>query len=184
MLGIPNPYVIGGAALLMVVAVTGSYIKGRGDGTAIADAKWLKVETERKDETAKVIKAAEDRFIAGEARNAELTRNLETKDNEAEKRINGLRIANGRLVAAHGGLYDRNGRQVGGRGGDAPGATPGTAGEAAGTAAGCTLSTGTSEHLLDLAAAADSAAAYAQLGHDYAVSVKAWRDKRQGLPAP
>ena len=177
--GIPSPYVIGGAALVLMVGMAGSYIKGRGDGTAIADAKWLKVETERKDAVAKTIADAEARFRANEVVNAKKTLALETKSNEDDTRIHGLRIANGRLVAAHGGLYDRNGRQVGGRGGDAPGASPGATVEAAGDAAGCRLSDELSEFFQSEAERADSAAAYAQLGHDYAVAVKAWRDKHQ-----
>ena len=177
MLGLPNPYVMGAAALVAVVAIAGAYIKGRGDGAAIADAKWLAVENERKDASAKVLKTATDRYIVAEADNLALTRKMEAKSNDDEKRITGLRIANGRLVDAAGGLLDRNGRPAGGRGDGAATATASATGTAAADAPGCRLSDAVTGDLLDFASAADSAAAYAQLGHEYAVMIEAWRVK-------
>jgi hypothetical protein len=39
MLGIPNPYAIGGAAILAVAGIGGSYVKGRSDDRAVVNAK-------------------------------------------------------------------------------------------------------------------------------------------------
>ena len=170
-----NPYVLGFVALAAIGIVTGAYIKGHSAGLAAADAKWLAVEAERTTAAAAVLKAATDRYNASEAANEATRHQWEMTDHERSQRIDGLRIANGRLVAAAGGLFDRNGRATRSRSGDAATAAPGATGEAAAGAAGCKLSDAVTGDLLDLARDADNAAAYAKLGHDYAVAVQAWR---------
>ena len=171
-----NPYILGFVALVAIGIVMDVYIKGRSDGLATADAKWLAVEAERTTAAAAVLKAAQDRYNASEAANEATRHQWETTDHERSQKIDGLRIANGRLVAAAGGLFDRNGRAVGQRGDGAATAAPGAAGEAAAGAACGKLSAELEGLLLSESARADAAAIYAQLGHDYAVAVQAWRD--------
>jgi hypothetical protein len=172
---IPNPWVIIG--FLVMLAVTGftAYTKGHNSGVTETDAKWEKVELARKDIAQEKLTEATQRYITAEAKNTQQTQEWERKDNDRETYIHGLRIANGRLVAAAGGLFDRNGRSTGNSAGNAAGSAAGAAGEAAGAATGCRLSDGVTQDLLDYSARAARSEADAQLGHEYAEAVKAWR---------
>jgi len=104
-----------------------------------------------------------------EAKWNETKSNLEAQAHEQDQRIHGLRIANGRLLSATGGLFDRNGKPTGGNG---VSCAPVTAGQPAEPTAGCELSGAVSEALLDLALDADRAATYAQTCRAWVLEVR------------
>lgn len=162
--GLPSPWLLLG----FLVALIGAYWSGNWQGHKAERSEWLAAQVEQekatqklKDENAVAVRAAEARYAA-------FKDSVGRTNAESLTRINGLRIANGRLVAAAGGLYDRNGRPSGEVG--VPGNSPAT-GSPATAATGCRLSAETSERLLDLARDADAAAVYAQTGHAYAVGL-------------
>lgn len=93
---------------------------------------------------------------------------LEAQTRERENTIHGLRIANGRLLSATGGLLDRNGRPVGR---DGVSCAPVTAGQPVEPASGCRLSDKVTSDLLDLALDADRAATYAQTCQAWVTSI-------------
>ena len=161
-----NPWLILGFVLALLAAAAGGYSKGHGDAAdqcAIAAAQKDKEVADLKIKNLEDVRAAEARFNAFNAK-------VESDNAEKQKRIDGLRIANGRLVSAAGGLFDKNGRPTGSDG--VPGAATASGG-AASASAGCRLSDSLTEFLLDFARDADRAAIYGQAGHQYAVGVGA-----------
>lgn len=180
----PNPYVLLALGIGFLAAVWGIHHHGYKSGVTETDAKWTLVEMERKGAAQKKLDAATDRYIKAEAANQNQTATWEKKDNEREKYVDGMRIANGRLIAAAGGLFDRNGRPSGRRGGDQAGSPAGAVIDVIGGAAGCRLSDELQGFLSTRFADADRAAIKAQSGHDLAVEVKAFRERYAGGVAP
>lgn len=117
-----------------------------------------------------IILASKDAVIAKERELNIFKDGVEKQHAEDQARIGGLRIANGRLVDAAGGLFDKNGRPSDRpSGGDGlPGTAP-AAGSTTVSAAGCKLSDTVTADLLDLTRDADLAAIYAQAGHAWAM---------------
>lgn len=171
-----------GLAILLAIGAMVWAVDHRGyqRGVLETDSKWNKVENERKAKAQAKLDAATDRYVAAEAANAELTASWEQKDNEQQDYIHGLRIANGRLITAAGGLFDRNGRPTGRGGGNAPGAAAGAELVVVGGATGCRLSDELSEFLQSRFEDADNAARLAQRGHDLAVEIDVWRKAHAG----
>lgn len=179
-----NPYVLMAVAGLWLASIVGVGIKVNNLAVDRTDAKWMKVEFEREVAATQKFNEATQRYIDAEAKNNDQTRAWEKKSYDRDTYIKGMQLANGRLVAAAGGLLDRNGRAAGGREGNAGGAAAGAGGEAADAAAGCKLSAELEGFLLSEAARADAAAAYAQAGHDFAVVVEEWRKAHKPKVAP
>ena len=174
-----NPYILGAVALAAIGIVTGAYLKGHSAGLASADAKWLAVEAERTTAAAAVLKTVTDRYNASEAANEAKRHEWETADHDRTDKIDKQAADIRKLVAVNGGLFDRGASSCRRSSGDAATVATGTAGSAAAESAGCKLSSELSEFLQSEAARADSAAAYAQLGHDYAVAVEKWREEHR-----
>ena len=171
---IPNPWVILAVVLTIAAAGAGGYAKGHSDGIDTTTLAYEQALEKQRAEAEKLLLASKDAVIAKEREFSAFKDQVE-KDNVQKKAyVDGLRLANGRLVAAAGGLFDRNGRPSGKGGGDGVSVDSGPAGGAASGPAGCKLSDAVTRDLLDLARDADAAAIYAQTGHAYAV----------GLPRP
>lgn len=156
-------------------AASGTYVTYEVYSGKIAkiELSYASAREKQNAEAAKMLIDSKNQRIAIEAEYAAFKDKVEGNYNEQTNRINGLRIANGRLVDAAGGLFDRNGRcrePSGGHGLSDP--TGSTAG-AAPAPSGCQLSGSSVADLLDLARDADAAAVYAQTGHSYAVGLKA-----------
>ena len=153
--GVPKIYAIGAAVFVCFAALTGMYLKGRSDAHASYTQAIL--AQERKAQAA--ITAAVESARAKEHALMELNTKTEKANAAQLERINGLRIANGRLIAAAGGLFDRNGRP---RHPDPGTAVAPTASSHPGGSAGCVLSDQVSVDLQSLAYDADRSAVYAQ----------------------
>jgi len=149
-----NPWVILALVLAFGGATTGAYLKGHSNGTATNEAKWVEANAEADRKLAAAILKNKDDVIAAERAFNEFKDKVENEHAEKDAYINGMRIANGRLVTATGGLYDKNGRAVAGRGNTVPGAAE-AAGVGATAAAGCQLSGEITGDLLDFARDAD-----------------------------
>ena len=176
---IPTSWLVVGA--VVTAAISSAWITAKVKNGEIATLKlgWQRQVADQERQANAMLLEAKEAAAAAERRNATQTAAWEKIDNERTDYINGLRLANGRLVAAHGGLYDRNGRPVGtGGGGGVPDAA-GAATGAPGQTAGCVLSEAVSRDLLDLARDADLAAHEAGLGHDLAVSIDQFRKSAQ-----
>ena len=79
MLGIPNPYAIGGVALLSVLALGGSYWLGRTDGQHIEQAAELKAEQaaqKQKDEDQALIDQSAGQHQAAENQRQSTVRDI------------------------------------------------------------------------------------------------------------
>lgn len=169
----PNIYVLLAVAFLCVTGsslVTRQIYVGKIADVNLQHTKQLRdQETEANRILMESKDAARDQYVALQGK----FNTMEGNYVQASDRINGLRLANGRLVAAAGGLYDRNGRATGGQGGSdrVPG-DAGSAAGAAGAAAGCQLSGTITQDLLDLARDADLTLAVARLGQAYATAIK------------
>lgn len=165
-----NPWIILAVVLAFVGSNGASYMAGRGDGADARELVWLEKEAKQKTETEGTIAAL--REIARKKEMALYALNLKTEKDHADalEKVNRMRIANGRLVAAHGGLFDKNGRAVAG-GGSGSAADSADAGGAAGSSTGCKLSDAASGNLLDLAYDADRAATYANTCRAHVVSL-------------
>lgn len=159
-----NPWMILGIVLAFLAFGAAGYGKGRSDATA----NWKIAMAEQERKANDLLNKLKDKIMELERERS--AHNLKTEAENAKKNqyIDGLRIANGRLVAAAGGLWDRNGRAVGS--GALPG-TPGAPASGAGSATGCQLSDTVVGDLLDLARDADRAAVYAQTCHTWAVGI-------------
>lgn len=152
---IPASWIAFGLGAALLTASAGGYLKGRADVQAKWDVARFKADAEAAEARAASLAVAR----AKEAAWNDVKTKLEAQTRERENTIHGLRIANGRLLSATGGLFDRNGRPVSGNG---VSCAPITAGQPPGAPAGCELSRTVSEALLDLALDADRAAVYAQ----------------------
>ncbi len=182
-----NIYILLAAVGIAIGAIVGAYMKGESSGIAFADKKWLVKYAALETEKNAKIEAATDRYITGEASNLVKTQAAEQKSNELEKKLLGVRLANGRLVDATCGLFDRNGRPAGGGGGDAPGVAACGALSAQGIPANCNIPNEVlaavrefGNAVADLLLEADHAAATGIAGHDYALEVEAFRAKHAG----
>lgn len=156
-LSLLNPWVIIGLILLMA----GVWVHGDHHGTESTDAKWMVLEAQRDQIAQHMINEGWAAKAAVEGQLDALKTKSEKDHAEKDRYISGMRIANGRLVAAHGGLYDKNGRTVAQGDRETGGGTQGSAGVAPDAAPGCVLSDRTSENLLDLTERADHTAEYA-----------------------
>lgn len=164
-----NPWVILAVVVAFVASNGISYTSGHGNGVTAERVAWQAEEIKKQAAivTAKE-KAAAD-IAALQKQFDDFKTEVEKNYAEKDKKITGMGIANSRLIAATGGLYDKNGRAVGGAAGSKPaGAADGT--EVAATGGGCRLSEATSQSLLDDAILADRTNNYASLAY-------AWIDK-------
>lgn len=156
-----NPWILLAIVLAFGASNFTSYTRGYGNGEDAREFAWVKKETEQKAKTDAALDEMRKASRAKELELLELNGKTE-RDNAAQKdRINGLRIANGRLVAAAGGLLDRNGRPSAGAGGGGGSADSADAGGARGGPAGCRLSGELTEFLQSRFYDADRAATYA-----------------------
>lgn len=162
---IPNPWIL----LAFAIMIAGAGWKGYDLGYDSANGKWIKANAEIERQTNTIIVENKDKIIAAERKYNELKDKVEKDNVETVARINGLRIANGRLVAAHGGLYDRNGRPSGAN--PMPG-NPGSTGQPASGSTGCKLSRELEEFLLSESYRADLAATYAKSCHAWIEAIK------------
>mgnify|MGYP006921310162 CR=1 FL=1 len=177
MLGL-NPWVILGVFLAIAAAGAAGYGKGHSDGV---DSTTLAYETSLEKQRAKtqeIILASKDDVIAAERAFNEFKDQVEKDNVEKNQKLEGLRLANGRLIDATCGLYDKNGRPRGGSGEDGLPSDPGAARSAQGRPAACNLPTEVRElvrrfgvGLRDILFEADQSAVYAQTGHAYAVGL-------------
>lgn len=148
---IPNPWIILGVVVAFVA--NGFYWNHHGRQS---ERKAWQVEQAALDRKAgEIILAEKDRAIAAERELNEFKRKVEADSAERERKINGLRIANGRLVAAAGGLFDKNGRPRAQSGQDGSGQGTGAIGSGNAPGLGCTLSGTVTDDLLNLARDAD-----------------------------
>lgn len=172
---IPNPWVILAVILSIAAAGAGGYFKGHSDGVDQTTIAYERSLEKQKQEAQVLLLAGKDTVIAKEREFNAFKDKVEKDDADKNARINGLRIVNGRLVDAAGGLFDRNGRPSGKGGGDGMPGTATAAGGTAGGPAGCKLSDAVTRDLLDLARDADAAAVYAETGHAYAIGIPSKR---------
>lgn len=166
-LSLTNPWVI----LALVVLLAGVGWKSYDFGVDVEAGRQIAAN-------AKALKAAHDQrdkaIEAGRKMTAGLMAlNKKTEDQYVAEtaKTNGLRLANGRLVAAHGGLYDKNGRATG-RSPAAPGPDPADAGGDRPAATGCALSDAVTVDLLDFARDADAVVDIARACKAYAVELR------------
>jgi hypothetical protein len=148
-----NPRVLLIAGLVVAFIANGFYWNHRGRA---AERRAWQVEQAALDKLAgEALLAEKGKVIAKERELAAYKHVVETESAERERKIAGLRIANGRLVSAAGGLWDKNGRPraQGGDAGAGEGAGAVSGGDAAGV--GCALSQQVTDDLLDLARDAD-----------------------------
>lgn len=153
-LSLLNPWVILGIVVALAFAGTSGYIKGNSDANArheIAIAKRDRLERAKYDALVAERDKQKEMYAKVQAENAKV-------NNEQISRITGLRIANGRLAAVNGGLFDRNGRPN-------PGSSVSEAGSTVSSNAsgpsGCNISGELQDLLLDEFFRADTAAVYA-----------------------
>ncbi len=147
----PNPWIIIGVLIAFALAVSGAYLKGHSNGVEGERAAW-KIEQAALDKKAgETLLAEKDKTADAERALAEHKASLEKDRAEKDAYIHGLRLAHGRLLDAHGGLYDKNGRPSQKSGGDGPGPRTGAVGGGDAPGVGCVLSGQTSVDLLDLA---------------------------------
>lgn len=175
-----NPWLIIGVLLAIAGAGAGGYFKGHSIGvdqtTLIYETKLSKQADVSNAILLKSKDDARDKERAMVADNAK----LETENADKQRKIDGVRIANGRLLDATCGMYDRNGRPNEGGQGSADGMPGNTAPafSAEGRPALCELP-GKVQDIIrqygrdagEIAYDADSAALYAQAGHAYANTV-------------
>ena len=186
-----NPWIIIGVLIAFGLAVAGAYNKGHTEGVQDADAKWIKQYADLETKKNAVIAEATQRYIDSEAANLDKTQGWERKDNEREEYVQGLRLANGRLVDATCGMFNRDGRQVGSGGADSVPTTGSAPLSSQGYPAICRLPEEIRElvqrfgrGLGDLLLEADLAASEAISGHDLAVEVDAFREKNKAKLTP
>lgn len=149
--GLPNPWII--LAVVLAFVAQGFYWDHHGrmaerDAQAVVQARLDKIVTN-------TIIAEKKKTQDAELALANFKTEVEAENAERERKIAGLRIANGRLVSALGGLWDKNGRPRPQGGGDGPGPGAGAVEGRDATGLGCTLSGTVTDDLLDLARDAD-----------------------------
>ena len=169
-----NPWVI--LAIVLAFIANGVYWNHHGHQAEALSWKALEAERDRLaqqklDETRAVVKGQENQIAA-------LKQKLEDEYVASQKRIDGLRLANGRLLDATCGVYDKNGRPVAEGGGDGLPAASGPAHTAQGRPSICDLPNAVriaiqrfGSGVADLLYDADKAALKAGVGHDYAIEV-------------
>lgn len=140
-------------ALIVLLAFIAQGFYWHGKGRESERAAWVIEQAKSEKVFNQTILDEKNKAIAAERALFALQQKMEAEANEREAKIAGLRIANGRLLTAHGGLYDKNGRSTGGGGGQAGSPATFSGGPAAGV--GCVLSGKVSVDLLDLARDAD-----------------------------
>ena len=177
-----NPWVILGVFLAIVGAGVAGYTKGHSDGVHTTTIAYERSLEKQRAEAQDLLLKSKDALLAKERELNDFKDKVEKENAEKNAYVNGLRLANGRLVAAAGGLFDRNGRPSGQGGNNGVPGASGAAGGPAGPAPGCRISDEITRDLLDLARDADLAAVYAQTGHDYAVGIQ--RLLEQTRPPP
>lgn len=180
--GLPNPWII----LAVVLAFVGSNVftayKTNQITAENVDAKWIGKYAELEAQKNIIADAAQAYYVETEAKNLEQTQAWEAKSNAQDTYIRGLQLANGRLVDANCGMFDRNGRPTGSGGADGAPLASDPALSAQGYPAICKLpgavraavqrfGRGVGQLLLE----ADVAAGDAILGHDLAVAVDDFR---------
>lgn len=159
-----NPWLIIGVMVAFLGFGTASYFKGRRD----ANDKWEIAISQQKLEAADVLLKSEKANAVKVAALNSLNDELEKNHADNLARIQGLRIANGRLLDATCGLYDRNGRRRE-SGGNVVSGDPAGATGAVEAPIGCLLPRPLVDALGDLAYDADTISeADAVLGHEYA----------------
>jgi hypothetical protein len=165
-----NPWIILAVFAVFVGSNAVSYTKGFGNGEDARELLWVQKEGEQRLKAEGTIAAL--REVARKKEMALYALNLKTEKDHADalEKVNRMRIANGRLIAAHGGLFDKNGRPVAGSGSGSA-ADSADASGSTGTSAGCKLSDAASGNLLDLAFDADRAATYANTCKAHVVSL-------------
>ena len=171
-----NPWVI--------LAVVGAFIaqgfywdhNGHARGVEQTAAAYEKKLQEQRDEANALLVASQNALIAKERELYAFTMEVGRKHAEDQKRIDGLRLANGRLVDATCGMFDRSGRPRGQGGSDGVPGDPGAALSAQGIPAICKLPGEIREivrqfglELGQILFEAYGAAIYARAGHEYAV---------------
>lgn len=181
-LSLTNPWVIIGLLLILAGTNAATAYKTNEITTERVDAKWIKEYAALEQKKDAVIAAANQRFMDAEASNLTKTQDWEKKDNEREKYIQGLRLANGRLVDATCGMFDRNGRPTGGGGADPGSVAASSSLSSQGRPSICNLPDEVRQivqrfgrGLGDLLLEADLAASEAITGHELAVEVDAFR---------
>jgi len=158
-----KPYVVIAALLAVLTAFAAGNIHGR---AAVRQA-WDLAAARQAAVSAQALAASETRARAREREYSALKDQIEKERHDAEAKLALLHADNARRLVAAGGLRDRAGRCD--RGGvPATAASPAIPSE---PAAGCRLSGETSRALLDLAARADTAAAYAAACRAWAVTL-------------
>lgn len=164
-----NPWIILGVVLAFIGVGTAGYLKGHSNGVDTTTAAYEASLAKQRDEANAMLLANRDIIISRERELNAFNAKVETENADKQKYIDGLRVANGRLFAAAGGMYDKNGRPSGkGSGNAMPGDSP-TPSSASGAAAGCRLSDELESFLSQRFKDADDAAIYAQTGHIYAI---------------
>lgn len=165
--GLPNPWII----LTVVVAFIANGFYWNHHGHVAERDAW-------KIEQADLDKKAGEKLLAEQQKTLESERKYQAFKDAQEKAhaeknryIDGMRIANGRLVAAAGGLFDKNGRPrpQGGSAGTAEAA--GATGGGPGAIAGCALSQSVTDDLLDLARDADKVVNTARTCQAYVIGI-------------
>lgn len=165
-----NPWIILAVFAAFVGSNAVSYTKGFGNGEDSRELLWVQKEDEQRLKTEGTIAAL--REIARKKEMALYALNLKTEKDHADAldKVNRMRIANGRLIAAHGGLFDKNGRPVASAGGGSA-ADSADAGGVAGGATGCRLSAELDGFLQSRFYDADRAATYANTCRAHVVSL-------------
>jgi len=171
---LPNPLIILGTIIAFVAAVSGAYLKGSHDGHKSENASWVILEAKRDKEATDQLLASKDhtRDLEGQLQN--LSNLLEHDHAEDQKRLDGLRIANGRLLDDACGMFDKNGRPIPQSGSDGMPQNPGAPRSAQGRPAACELPSQVRAllgELRDDLFAADQAASLAGIGHRYAITI-------------
>jgi len=152
---LPNPWIIIGVGIAFLLAVTGAYLKGHSNGAGKERAAQMELQAKLDKLAQDTILSEQRKTAAAERALAEHKAEVEKQNAERDKYVHGLRLANGRLVAAHGGLFDKNGRPRPQGGEAGSGGSAGAVGGSNAPGVGCTLSGQVTEHLLDLARDAD-----------------------------
>lgn len=145
---------------------------------------WAAEKAKQEAASAEILRASVESARAKERSFNAFKDEQEKKDAKEQHYIHGLRLAHGRLLDAHGGLYDRNGRPTGKSRADGGGGDPGAGGSGDAPAPGCVLSRQVSDDLLDLARDADLVLATARACQADAVKVREIFSKTARRAAP
>jgi hypothetical protein len=157
-------------ALAAIFALALAYGAGNAQGHRAERKSWELAVARQAREAAEVLAESEASLRAREQELGALKDRIEVEHINAEAKIAGVYRDNARLLAALGGLRERQGTRR--RGADQVFADPACTADASGSATSERgLSEETSRALLDLAALADRTAAYAAACHAWATSL-------------